>query len=1021
MQAATPSFITVLILMSLFLPPTSRAATEAGDYHLQLSFQPGQDSGKLMGTATLTILPHHKLTLTFPAMQITSATLHEAGGGEGELPEIGNALILPAATTPRTLRLSYMKTVIRGEDDNLISPDGISLTSNWHPLPDQPMNFSLTGLLPDTFTAICESETFPLAVSGKTINAVYKRPTTTIHFTAGPYSIHKRQVRENLFVYALFFAEDAALAEGYLQAASTYLKRYEEEIGPFPYNHYVIVANRLPTGYGMPTFTLLGQRVLRLPFIKDTSLGHEILHSWFGNSVEVAPGGGNWCEGLTAFLADHAYREEKGEGVADRKESIIRYLSYVRGKTATPLEAFGSASHNQAMAEAKRAVGYDRGALFFHELRERIGRPAFSQGLRRFYSSSKGQKVGWLELRQSFTSAANIDLEDFFNERLQRSDIPDLLVENIKVTAVENRSALSFTLRQKTAQPYSLMLPIRIRTLGGEIQLTQEIRDTSTQLTIYLHQRPLQVTIDPNHDFLRQLAPEEIPPVWSQFLGAENKLAILGEESDREQFQPLLDSLSSQGLTLTTADTITDQEQRDNNLLFLGTDQGPARALFGPPPPAKAGLILDVRKNPLAPEKVAVLVTGNDRQTTRGVIGRLGHYGKYSYLEFNKGSNSEKRIEPAHCGLDFVLEELPKGGATPSLADFHEIIERLNTMRVVYVGETHTSFTDHLLQLRIIEALYTKNHSLSIGMEMFPTSAQPVLDRYILGDKSMSEREFLKESGYYKVWRYDYRLLRDIVNFAREKKIPIIALNLEQTIVSEVFRSGGTDSLSSEIKASLPRDRDLDMHGYSERLRQVHAQHLQGNHGRGLSSGFLQAQALWDESMARTIAEYCGAHPQQRMVVLAGNQHTRKDSGIPPRVQRRLPLAQASVINLYDSKQTGDIGEVADYYFLASPQELPEIPKIGVVLASDTREGRAVIKISELSPQGKAAAAGLGVGDILEKINDNSITDMADLHIAMLDTKKGDTIMVKIRRPVDGGEQVLDIPVELTPPSAPLP
>ena len=213
------------------------------------------------------------------------------------------------------------------------------------------------------------------------------------------------------------------------------------------------------------------------------------------------------------------------------------------------------------------------------------------------------------------------------------------------------------------------------------------------------------------------------------------------------------------------------------------------------------------------------------------------------------------------------------------------------------------------------------------------------------------------------------------------------------------------------------------MHGYSERLRQVHAQHIQGNHGVGLSSGFLQAQALWDEGMARTIAEYCVAHPQQRMVVLAGNQHTRKDSGIPPRVQRHLALAQASVINLYDSNQVKDIRDIADYYFLASPQELPEIPKIGVVLASDRREGRSVVKISELSPHTQAAAAGLGVGDILEKINESSISDMADLHIAMLDTKKGDTIVVRIRRPVDGGEQVLDIPVELTlgPPSASLP
>ncbi len=124
------------------------------------------------------------------------------------------------------------------------------------------------------------------------------------------------------------------------QAAAGYINRYEKEIGPFPYNHYVIVANRLPTGYSMPTFTLLGQMVLRLPFIKDTSLGHEIVHSWFGNAVEVDYSKGIGAEGLASFLADHAYREEKGEGAEDRKESITRYLSYVHKESAIPLSVF---------------------------------------------------------------------------------------------------------------------------------------------------------------------------------------------------------------------------------------------------------------------------------------------------------------------------------------------------------------------------------------------------------------------------------------------------------------------------------------------------------------------------------------------------------------------------------------------------------------------------------------------------------------------------------------------------------
>ena len=141
-----------------------------------------------------------------------------------------------------------------------------------------------------------------------------------------------------------------------------------KEIGPFPYNHYAVVSNRLPSGFGMPTFTLLGQMVLRLPFIKETSLGHEVINSWFGNSIEVADGSGNWCEGLTSYLADFSYAADKGEGASHRKAALVNYQSYVHQGSASPLFDFGSASHNQPMAKAKRAVGYNRSAMLFHQL-----------------------------------------------------------------------------------------------------------------------------------------------------------------------------------------------------------------------------------------------------------------------------------------------------------------------------------------------------------------------------------------------------------------------------------------------------------------------------------------------------------------------------------------------------------------------------------------------------------------------------------------------------------------------------
>lgn len=1008
--------LTVLffILMTLPLAAAEAVRPAAVDYELSLSFTP--DQGRLTGTAKITVPAGHRLSLALPRLVVTGTLLRDENGQENELQPTGDVLILPAGPTARTLFLSYTRTVAE-EVDNLISPAGISLTSNWYPIPDRPMRYRVTSALPDRFSAICEADTFPLARTGNTVNAFFSRPIGALHFTAGPYTIHKRQVRENLFVYALFFEEDADLADGYLQAAAQYLRRYEREIGPYPYNHYVIVANRLPTGYGMPTFTLLGQTVLRLPFIKDTSLGHEIVHSWFGNSVEVDYAGGNWCEGLTAFLSDHAFREEKGEGVSDRNESITKYLSYVHPDSAIPLAAFTSASDRQAMAEGKRAVGYNRGALLFHELREKVGIPAFTAGLRGFYAANRDRAASWDDLRTSFSAAAGVDLDSFFAERLTRTDIPDLAVEDIAITSADQGFVLALTLRQHTEKPFSLVVPIRIRTMAGDLNVTHEIKDLVTPMAIPLDQRPLEFTIDPDQAMLRQLAPEELPAVWSRFLGAEKKLAILAREGDRELFQPLLDSLGAEGLTVTSADTVTNKELAENDLLFLGPDQLPARSLFGPPSPTTAGLRLDVRRNPLNPDRVAVLVTSTTRQDTQQVTDRLSHYGKYSYLEFIDGRNTVKRSQPTRSGLHYVLEEPANGGATAALSPFTAIIGRLAGARVVYVGENHTTQADHLLQLRIIEALSNQNPRLAIGMEMFPAAAQPALDRYTRGGAAMDERSFLKASDYYNVWRYDYRFYRDIINFAKNKGIPVIGLNLDRQVVSEVFKTGGTDSLAKEAQAALPQDRDLDLPGYSEDLARMHAVHVQGDHGSGTPGGFIQAQALWDETMAENIAAYLTEHPDYRMVVLAGTQHTRKDFGIPPRVSRRLALPQASVINLYNDSKPSDLDQVADYYFLCAAAELPEIPKMGLVLVTETKDDHAFLKIDQFSPHGKAAAAGLQEGDILKEIDGMPVVEMADVHIAMLDRKIGDRVTVKISRREDGGEREQEFQVELTLPS----
>ena len=150
----------------------------------------------------------------------------------------------------------------------------------------------------------------------------FSRPAEGIELMAGPYNVTERLVERSgqspLRIRTWFYQDMADLAEGYLADSARYIARYSQEIGPYPFDAFSVVASPLPTGFGMASLTYLGREVLRLPFIRATSLGHEVLHNWWGNGVTPDWETGNWSEGLTTFMADYAFQEDQVEAAKRR-------------------------------------------------------------------------------------------------------------------------------------------------------------------------------------------------------------------------------------------------------------------------------------------------------------------------------------------------------------------------------------------------------------------------------------------------------------------------------------------------------------------------------------------------------------------------------------------------------------------------------------------------------------------------------------------------------------------------------
>ncbi len=209
-------------------------------------------------------------------------------------------------------------------------------------------------------------------------------------------------------------------------------------------------------------------------------------------------------------------------------------------------------------------------------------------------------------------------------------------------------------------------------------------------------------------------------------------------------------------------------------------------------------------------------------------------------------------------------------------------------------------------------------------------------------------------------------------------------------------------------QASLPADRKLDEPGYRERIEAAYMMH--GGQGQsGDFRGFLQAQALWDETMAETIAGYLEAHPDERMVIIAGRGHVDRINAIPPRVSRRLPVTQAVVVNSIGSASES---ETADFIFFSSPAGLSPFPLLGVML-EDTEDEEGVL-ITALNPQGHATEAGIREKDIILAIDSQPVNEVDDVKIEMLYKEKSESVIVRIRRHAFlFGDKELDIEVPL--------
>jgi uncharacterized iron-regulated protein len=369
------------------------------------------------------------------------------------------------------------------------------------------------------------------------------------------------------------------------------------------------------------------------------------------------------------------------------------------------------------------------------------------------------------------------------------------------------------------------------------------------------------------------------------------------------------------------------------------------------------------------------------------------------------------------CGQpgQFLAPPASPADSAPTPLAPGKLMEQLARNQVVLLGESHNCSDDHRWQLVMLTALHQFHPNLAIGFEMFPRRLQPVLDRWVAGQ--LSEAEFLQQAEWGKVWDFDPQFYLPLFRFARQYRLPMLALNVDHDLVNQV-RNAGLDAVPETRREGVGRPA-APSPAYRAELQAIFDIHpamqdIQKDRATRFAH-FVEAQTLWDRAMAEGIARFLQSHPDTLVVGILGAGHVRNGYGVPHQLRA---LGVNPVANLLTLPSDHDCSEItpglADAVFLIPPQPeqvAPLPPRLGVSLA-EAKDG---VRIETVMPGSLAQRSGLLNGDIIVQAAGNTVSRIGEVQRLVQRQPAGTWLPLLIRRGNASREIVVRFPSEPEP------
>ncbi len=373
--------------------------------------------------------------------------------------------------------------------------------------------------------------------------------------------------------FAMYYYNESPHNMRYLEESIRYYDLYTDLFGKYPYKSFIIAENFFPTGFAMPGYTLLSNRLTAMPWVtlSPGSLAHEFVHNWWGNSVFVDYTVGNWCEALTTFSTNYYYNILNTNKAAEldwRRKALIS-IDALPDDMNYPVSDF---KYQKTTYDA--AIGYSKGAFILDIIRKMIGDDRFFNALKSFAENNNGKRAYWMHLTGEFTKAAKDTLNDInwrnvINEWLRTKDIPV-----IKYADLPTFTDDSLTLKVESDIKRTMKLPIKISYADNSNEMFHYLmQDSVCTITLPKKGDIEKIELDPELECLRKLYPWEKPFNLERTLSAKPVIVLPDKMSP--EFKIAMDyvnAMKESGFNFDyyTHDNLSDFDKQHSSLILLG-------------------------------------------------------------------------------------------------------------------------------------------------------------------------------------------------------------------------------------------------------------------------------------------------------------------------------------------------------------------------------------------------------------------------------------------------------------------